>query len=180
MPNAHEKPQQPPRENNFVVWLKNNKLVAFLLLLIIIGGIYAIIRINQSERQASRERHELVSRYESSIDSLYIEGMERTARAFTWAVRSELGRQNIEQVDQFFTNFIREQGIQRIMLVDPQTGDVILSTDRKDQGTYIEDRRVLEAQRVFSRQQDTIVQIISPVTGLDELIGILIFDVSLR
>lgn len=179
---GHKEPS-PEKKKGFMGWVQRNMLVTLLLILIIAGGIYALIRINaverqsrEIERQSITQRQELVSHYESSLDSLNIAGMERAVRTLSWAIRSEMSRQNLEQVDQFFSTFVNEQDVQRLRLIDPSTGEVILSTDRNDQNTRITLARILQAEEVFTIRQDSVAVVVSPIMGLSNRLGILVVD----
>lgn len=173
-------PNEPSGNNGnwFMKWVKNHMLITFLILIIIAGGLYLVIRMNINEKRASNERLELITQYETRIDSLWITGMQRTVQVFTWAIRSEMTRENMEQVNQFFTNFIHEPGVIRILLISPTNGNVILSTDRKDEGTRITDQDILQAERIFSVHSETVTRIVTPVMGLDTRLGILIVEVT--
>ncbi|MFO7977789.1 MAG: hypothetical protein R6U64_03950 [Bacteroidales bacterium] len=172
---GHKKPS-PKKKKGFMGWVQRNMVVTLLLILIIAGGIYALIRISAVERQSITQRQELITQYESSLDSLRIAGMERAVRTLSWAIRSEMSRQNLEQVDQFFSTFVNEQDVQRLRLIDPSTGDVILSTDRNDQNTRITQARILQAEEVFTIRQDSLAAVVSPIMGLSERLGILVVD----
>lgn len=166
----------PKKKKGFMGWVQRHALASLLLVLLIIGGIYALIRINAIERQSRTQQQEMVTQYENRLDSLKIAGMERAVRTLSWAIRSEMSRQNLEQVDQFFSTFINEPDVHRLRLIDPSTGDVILSTDRNDQNTRITQARILQAEEVFTIRQDSIAEIVSPIMGLSSRLGILVVD----
>lgn len=177
---------QPPRQlpearerkdNGFMQWVRHNKLATVLLILVIAIGLYALIRTNTLQRQAEREHQQLTESYEERIESLQVISMERTVRVFSWAVRSELVRQNMEQISQFFSMFIREQGVQRVMLVNHQDGSVMLSTDLKDEQLLIEDARILQAERVFTISNGASALVVTPVMGLDTRLAVLVVEV---
>ena len=165
--------QTETEEKGFMGWVKRNKLITFLLLLIILGGLFFLIRMNMMERDAAREKAALESHYEMQLDSLDTWGMERSARIFSWAVRSEMTRQNMEQVNQFFSNLIRDPRIAKIKLIHPADGRVILSTDQKDHGEIITEEQVVGAETTFSIPGEQTTRIITPVMGLDARIGVL-------
>jgi hypothetical protein len=181
--------------NGFWGWVKRNKLVSFLLLVIIIGGLFFIIRINLLQRDVSREKAALESHYEMLLDSLtlfvnetiavmenefeerlhnlHIAEMKRSTRILSWAVRSEMTRQNMEQVNLFFSNLIRDPRIVKIKLIHPADGRVILSTDQKDHGEIISEDRVVGAEVTFSIPGEETTVVVTPVMGLEARIGVL-------
>ncbi len=175
-------PKDPPagekKSNWFLRLLLNNKLVFFLILLIIAGAVYSFISIRLTERRAEGQRQELIRHYEEKTDSLYIAGLELTAKTFSWAVRSEMIRENMDQVDQFFSNLITQPEINKIKLINPANGEVLLSTDRKDRGRIIEEDRIIAAETTFvmSREQDRLI--IAPVMGLAARIGVLVIIIN--
>ncbi len=175
-------PKDPPagekKSNWFLRLLLNNKLVFFLILLIIAGAVYSFISIRLTERRAEGQRQELIRHYEEKTDSLYIAGLELTAKTFSWAVRSEMIRENMDQGDQFFSNLITQPEINKIKLINPANGEVLLSTDRKDRGRIIEEDPIIAAETTFvmSREQDRLI--IAPVMGLAARIGVLVIIIN--
>ncbi len=177
-PEPGEQPSEEKKPNWFWKLVWNNKLVFFLLILLIAGAVYSFTSIRLTERRAEKQRQELTRYYEEKTDSLYVAGLELTAKTFSWAVRSEMIRENMDQVDQFFSSLIAQPEIIKIKLVNPANGEVLLSTDRKDRGRTIEDNRIVAAESTFVMNRDEERLLVSPVMGLTARIGVLVIIVN--
>lgn len=163
------------KDESFIMrFIKKNIFALILILIIIIVFLYSIIRVNILERNHERETERLISEYEVKIDSLTIDNMKLTTRVFTWAVRSELIRQNKEQVDHFFSDFIREERVFKIKLIDPETHKVSLSTDKKDVGSIPDNIELFKVDELTVISEEDYTKFINPVMGLDRKVGILV------
>ena len=171
-----EKSEKVHANSRFMDFLIKNNTVISLVLVIFIILLWAVIKMNNMQKNAITEKQHLTEVYESQLESLSISSMELTAQVFSWAIRGEMLRQNMDQVNQFFSSFIQEPGITKIQLVDSGTAQIILSTDRKDEGTIIENTLILQAERTYHIAEENRVLIISPVMGLNARIGILVIE----
>lgn len=163
-------------QHKILTFVKKHWFVFVLIVVIIILLLWAVIKIRVVENRSLKEKEQLVNLYEISMDSLHLSNMELTAKVFSWAIRSEMTRQNMEQVNQFFSGFVKEPGIRKIQLIDPVSAMVLLSSDKKDEGTIVEDTLILEAEKTIHLSAETGEKIINPVMGLDSRIGVLVIE----
>ncbi len=166
------------KESKILTFLKKHWFVFFLIVVIITILLWAIIKIQIVEKRSLKEKEQLVNTYELKMDSLHLSNMELTAKVFSWAIRSEMTRQNMEQVNQFFSGFVKEPNIRRVQLIDPVTAKVLLSSDKKDEGTIIENSLILQAEKSVRIIGETGDLIINPVMGLDTRIGVLVIEIE--
>src|SRR5665648_488198 len=124
-------------ESKLLTFVKKHLLVFSLLAIIICIILGFMIKINIMERSSLAEKELLVNLYENKMDSLSLSDMELTSRVFSWAIRSEMTRQNLEQVNLFIKRLVKEPNISKIQLIDPATATVLLSSDKKEEGTII-------------------------------------------
>lgn len=172
--NKSEQSATKAKSSRFGGFLMNHKMVFFLLITLIVFVLWAFIKMYIMNNQFEKQTSELKTRYENKIDSLTALKLELTSKTFAWAVRSELIRDNKEQVNQFFTAFIKEPGIIKVEFVDAFTSRITLSTDKKDEGMVFEDPIALVTEKVIHLQNDSILTIYSPVMGLNNKLGSLI------
>jgi putative heme degradation protein len=170
---------QSPRKDGFFMRQFKNHTTSFLLVIVIfiIVG-WAVIKMYSMQNQSVKERHELTEEHEARIESLTISSMETTARIFSWAVRGEMIRENMDQVNQLFSSLIKEPGIQRIQIIDPVSAEIILSTDKNDEGKIIEDALILQTERTYHIVNEDNIVVFSPIMGLSSKIGVLLIEVS--
>lgn len=156
---------KPKKSTWKLIW--NNKLVFFLLLVLLVGAGWMAIKFFALKRSYEKQQELITKQF-----------AEETSKVFSWAVRAELLRDNREQVNQFFMNLIKEPGFKKIQLVDVANSKVLISTDKKDEGTAVADTSILNANQPRQFVNDDIMRSIVPVMGLDTRIGVLVIDRS--
>ncbi len=167
--------------NGFLHFLKNNIVAVLLVLILLSVLIWSAVRISTMEAEKTEivaksndERSELITKHESEIDSLQINNLESSSKIFSWSVRSELMRNNTENLNQLVNGFVRESGADLVQLIDPQTNMITLSSDKKFEGTEYPqkvDYALTEPQTI---REEGGIKIITPVMGLNNALGILI------
>ncbi|MDD3323278.1 MAG: hypothetical protein PHS59_17730 [Paludibacter sp.] len=168
---------QEKKESKFAAFILRHKMVFTLLVIIIILASWAFIKMAVMENRFEKQKALIITTYENKIDSLTLKHLELTSKVFSWAVRSELTRENKEQVNQFFLSFIQENNVKKVMFIDASTATISLSTDKKDEGKTINDLSLLPDQTI-SIDKDSTFEIISPVMGLNNKLGSLVIDYS--
>jgi len=168
-------PEPSKKKGFFRTFISRHTGVFVLLCLLIAVVIAGFIRIKLLERSFDKQQEALRVRYENKVDSLLQSDRLTTAKVFSWAVRGELIRDNRDQVNQYFMNFIKEPGVKKIKLIDPVSAKAIISTDKKEEGLVFADPAIF-TEEIAIRHHDSIIQIISPVMGLNEKIGILVIE----
>jgi hypothetical protein len=145
------------------VW--NHKLVFFLLLIIVVGAGWAAIKFFTLKRSFDKEKQEITSKF-----------VDETSKVFSWAIRSEMLRDNRDQVNQFFVDLVKEPGFRKIQFIDLKNSTVMISTDKKDEGTLVNDTVILNAIELRQMPNGDMIRSITPVMGLNSRIGILVID----
>ena len=145
------------------VW--NHKLVFFLLLVIIAGGGWGAIQYYTLKRSFNNEKQHITSMF-----------VDETSKVFSWAIRGEMVRENRDQVNQFFMHLVKEPGFKKIQLIDTNNSTVIVSTDKKDEGSTVADTTILNANVPKQITNNGLIRSITPVMGLNARIAVLVID----
>jgi hypothetical protein len=153
------------QKRSTLAYIWKHKLEFFLLLLLVIVLCWALINNISLKHNFKKEKQELTSKY-----------MGETSKIFSWAIRGELLRDNREQVNQFFMSLIKEPGFKRIQLVDAGNSKIIISTNKKDEGTLVSDTLITNANAQRQEINDGIIKSITPIMGLNSRIGILVIE----
>ncbi|MEP6262263.1 MAG: hypothetical protein ABJ092_11835 [Gillisia sp.] len=171
--------------NKLLDFFKRNFVAVLLAIILIIVLIWYSVKISADEKEFEKERTEmvtksknersaLITKYEEEKDSLQIKNLESASKIFSWSVRSELMRNNTENLNQLVNEFVRESGADLVQLIDPKTNKITLSSDKKFEGTdYTQkiDYALTEPQTLKDEEG---IKIITPVMGLNSALGILI------
>lgn len=166
------------KQNMFLSFILKHKFVFALLFVIIVMIIYHLILINSMVNKYDEKIKTLEREHVLQIDSIRIANLQQTIKVFSWAVRSEMNRNNLEEINNFFLTLIKEKGIRIINLVDPESARIILSTDKKNQGEQISDSQILNISSLKLLQREDKLFIVTPIMGLDRKSGILIVEIE--
>lgn len=163
--------------HKLVTFSKNNKAATVLSLLLLVVLIWFSIKLLINERNFNYEKTQLINQYKSTIDSLQINHLEFAARVFSWSVRSELLRNNTENLNQLLAIFVRESGADLVQIINPVDKLVLLSSDKKYEGNSYSGNLNLELNNSVVLEEGSDVKIITPVMGYNSRIGVLIVEI---
>ncbi|MFN3639468.1 MAG: hypothetical protein ACK4UK_00985, partial [Flavobacterium sp.] len=93
---------------------------------------------------------------------------------FSWSVRSELLRDNTENLNQLLTVFVQQSGADLVQIVHPTTNLVVISSDKKFEGSESTETELSSLTHTQVLSQENSVKIMTPVMGFNDTIGILI------
>ena len=150
-------------KEKIVGFFKNNKVATVLTVLLLVVFIWFSIKIRINEKNFNNEKTQLITQYESKIDSLQIKHLEFATEVFSWSVRSELLRNNTENLNQLLSIFVRQSGADLVQLVNPKDNIVLLSSDKKFEGTTLETTAFSNLTNTKVYTKEILVKIVSHV-----------------
>ena len=156
-------------------YIKTHKMVIFLVLVLIVFGAWAFIRMNVMNSKFEKQQTKLIENYEHRIDSINGVNLQTTSKVFAWAIRSELIRQNQDQVNQYFLTYIHEPKVLKISYIDNVSSKILISTDKKEEGTQYGGTEIAK-DSTFIQLKDSTFNVITPVMGLNQRLGTLVID----
>jgi hypothetical protein len=143
---------------------------------LIISVLWGVLKVNRLEKAHSNALEQINLDHQVQLDSMALVNASQVISSLTWAVRSEMTRDNMEQVNTYFIQLIKEPSIETIQLVDHSTGNVLLSTNKKDEGTVLKNEFILSVKAPISKLQDKRIISAAPVYGLSEQLGVLVIE----
>lgn len=155
---------------------QKHPLVFLLLGALLISILWGVLKVNRLEKAHTTAIEQINLDYQAKMDSIALINASQVISSLTWAVRSEMTRDNLEQVNTYFIQLIKEPSIESIQLIDHSSGKVLLSTNKKDEGTTVKDEFVLNAKEPISKIKDNQIQSVAPVFGLSQQLGILVIE----
>jgi len=167
-------------KDKLIIFMKNNKAAIFFALLLFIGFIWFSIKMHLSERNYNNEKTQIINQYESKIDSLQIKHLEFSTKVFSWSVRSELLRNNTENLNQLITVFVKESGVNLVQLINPNDKIILLSSDKKYEGNLYTGNLDLRIDDSVIKKEQDIVKLITPVMGFNNMIGVLVVELKIK
>ncbi len=170
--------KQSKFKEKLVAFFKNNKAATVLTVLLLVVFVWFSIKIRINEKKFNNEKTQLITQYESKIDSLKIKHLKFATEVFSWSVRSELLRNNTENLNQLLTVFVKESGADLVQLVNSEDKMVLLSSDKKFEGVSYSGLLNFEIKKTVVLEDGGVVKIITPVMGFNKMIGILIVELK--
>lgn len=194
MTEPYEEEQNLPQKRHPLAMLRETKLPLWvsllLIVLLVVVFIWSRVSIGAAEARLESERQEMTRQFESDRAALLARLEDFTARqdddaqrrfgtALAWAVRGELIRNNLDQVDQFFNEMVRMERVERVVLA-AQDGKILLSTDKRWQGG---DFSALYPAELLGTPQVSVLpgaegkkRVVVPVMGLSSRLGTVVMD----
>ena len=153
---------------------------AILVVLLLLGGAYGwqVWQMRGLERQFALEKSQLSTAQRQALDVQAKDLLRLAARPLAWAVRAELLRGNVSQVDDYFREFVRERGVNSVLLVAPD-GKIMLATNRKletQAADTVLPKAMLDAPDVTLEAAGNLLRLGVPVMGFDRRLGLLVID----
>lgn len=104
--------------------------------------------------------------------------LELTMKPLVWAVRSEMTRSNEEQVNQYFSQLVKEEKILEVILIDNDK-KILISSNKKNEGTtfmseYVD--TIMNSREMTMLGDSSKLMISAPVLSIDRRIGVLVVN----
>ena len=165
-------------ENQFVKFMKNHILSIILLLGLIVMFVWMTIENKSNLSQYETEKSAIITEYENRIDSLQTSQLMFATEVFSWSVRSELLRENSENLNQLLTVFVKKSGANMVQIIDPKNQIILLSSDKKLEGNVSEEYNLTALTKTELIKNDEMFKILSPVMGFNNTIGVLVVEMN--
>ena len=128
------------------------------------------------------ERALITQQAREYADKQYMREEERFGQVLSWAVRGELIRHNLDQIDQYMNEIVRMKDTERVVLIGEE-GQLLLSTDKRleeTKGTEIFPKEILNLQKITVKSDvDGRKLLVVPVMGLNKKIATLVVSYKL-
>lgn len=148
--------------------------IAMLLLLTI--WIWKNTEIKNIKSKAASDYQSLKELAIKGIISSKEEQLKLLAKPYVWAVRTEMMKGNINQVNLYALDLIKEKDLLRIAIAN-DSGIIVSSTDKKDEGksfTLIGKAAILTNDNTFVENAgDSVLTVVSPIMGFNSRLGTL-------
>lgn len=149
-----------------------------IIIVIFAWKIIAVSRVEANmNKQLEIERVLITQQAREYADQQYIKEEERFGQILSWAVRGELIRNNIDQIDQYLNEIVKMKDTERVVLIDDD-GKLLVSTDKRleeSNGTELFPREILNLQKITVKSDvDGKKILVVPVMGLNKKIATVI------
>jgi hypothetical protein len=148
------------------------RLIIILLLVIAVAGMYVWknVAVNRAKAQLTEKAGRIITDQNRMFLRLAVVPL-------VWAVRSEMIRENYDQINQYLKQFVKEQNMKEIVVAKPD-GAIVVATNKKFEGKPVTDifpASVLQENKLMvSSLENGDIMVASPVMGLSAKAGVLI------
>ncbi len=152
-------------------------IIALMIIIPLIVYLWKQSEIKNLKKKYETDITAITVKANSTIEENNKKNMENLTRVFSWAVRSEMLRSNLEQVDNYMTDLVKKADLKNISAVKTD-GIVVLSTDKKFEGSVYPGpvaNELTQINNVVTRTgENGDVISICPIMGLDNRMGTII------
>ncbi len=162
------------------------KYIVALVGVIVIIFAWKIIAVSKVEsdmgKKLENERVIITQQAREYADKQYLREEERFGQVLSWAVRGELIRNNIDQIDQYLSEIVKMKDTERVVLIG-DNGQLLVSTDKRleeAKGTEIFPKEILNLQKVTVKSDvDGRKILVVPIMGLNKKIATVVVSYKL-
>ncbi|WP_394808725.1 hypothetical protein [Nitrosomonas sp.] len=157
------------------------KYAVMLVGVIVVIFVWKTIAVSKVESDMAKklegERVLITQQAREYADQQYTKEEERFGQVLSWAVRGELIRQNIDQIDQYLSEIVKMKDTERVVLIDDD-GQLLVSTDKRleeTKGVELFPKEILSLQKITVKSDVEGKKIlVAPVMGLNKKIATIV------
>ena len=146
---------------------------------IIIGLIAILIVYFWKDYQAGKQVELIKNNATVQLRENNTEMLKLLSKPLIWSIRSEMLRGNLEQVNIYTNDMVKEKNFQFIYLISP-ADSMLISTDKKFQGQNAKgmfDENLLKTDSLIAvSNDDETITIFAPVMGYDSRLATLVYS----
>jgi hypothetical protein len=152
--------------------------IIIIVLLIAGAGLYFY-----QSYQLKNQRKNLTAQADSAIVNQNKAMLKLSAKPLVWAVRSEMLRNNLDEINVFNTDLVKEKNVLEISLLNAE-GKIINSTDKKIEGSMAkiagyEQYLKTDSVAVYDLNDST-SRLVAPIMGYQSKLGVLVLDYKIQ
>ncbi|MEO5889638.1 MAG: hypothetical protein ABIQ31_05260 [Ferruginibacter sp.] len=181
MENIENNPKDGADKNSFFSSAKSKIIVASGVIILLFAALWILKAIEIKKLEKENEKKETLLKQKANelllmSDYRYL---KLVAKPYVWAIRTEMMKANIEAVNLYANDMVKEKNFQTITVVD-EKGTVISSTNKKQEGkpyAAVGNAAYLNNDStIVTKIDENTLEISSPVMGFNKRIGTLIFN----
>lgn len=174
---ANEKTQQDKgkvAEKPTTPFWKKHFLKLFLVLLLAVSIVWGWVANNQLQKEHEEAITELKESHKEQITSMLKLKNKEVTQALALAVRSELIDENKDQVNQYFLQVLKQPSVSKLMLINHNSGEILISTNKKDEGTKFKMNDLVKAKDLKTVMNKGNWHTAAPIMGLNNQLAVIV------
>lgn len=130
-------------------------------------------------KQLASERALITQQAREHADRQYKQEEERFGQVLSWAVRSELIRNNLDQIGLYLNDIVKQLNANRIVLIS-ESGELLVSTDKRLEdvkGGDLYSKDVINEHKITIKSDvDGKKLLIAPISDFNKRIAVLVIS----
>lgn len=155
-------------------------IMAGIIIFVFAWKVIAVNKVeSDAEKQIASERTLITQQAREEADRQYKKEEERFAQVLSWAVRSELIRNNIDQVGLYLNDIVKQLNAERIDLIG-EKGELLVSTDKRLEdvkGGDLYPKEIINEHKVAIKTDANGKRlVVAPVSDFNKRIAVLVIS----
>lgn len=155
-------------------------IMAGIIIFVFAWKVIAVNKVeSDAEKQIASERTLITQQAREQADRQYKKEEERFAQVLSWAVRSELIRNNIDQVGLYLNDIVKQLNAERIDLIG-EKGELLVSTDKRLEdvkGGDLYPKEIINEHKVAIKTDANGKRlVVAPVSDFNKRIAVLVIS----
>jgi hypothetical protein len=151
-------------------------LIKVIIGVLIIGNVWFIVKNKINNNRHENEKQEMITAFELKLAENTKKQLELVTKTFVWSIRSEMIRDNYDQVGLYFNQLVKEDDrVTEIIAID-QKGRMVVSTNKRYEGKAFKslyNETILQSNDVNITHDGDVFTIVAPILALNSKIGTL-------
>ena len=182
-PESRTTHHRKPGSNNSLVANKKLLVTIAVAVVLLIGiWIWKAVQISNLKKEAGKASQALKEQARQEVAQAHRMHLELLAKPYVWAVRTELMRGNINQLNLYANDMVKQRNFQRIAIANNK-GLIIASTNKKDEGrpfsTIGTDAALTSDTTSVTIDSDSLIVMTSPIMGFNDRLGTLLIKYTI-
>src|SRR5690554_6390664 len=157
---------------------KRHFLSLFLLTLLIVSVAWGYFANRSTVSNYEKQITTLTQKHETELQRLKVEHIKQLSNTLALAVRSEMIAENMNQVNQYFLQTLKTFELEKAIVVDHNNGNVILSTNKKDDETVFVNKDLVDAKESMTKVYNNNTYAAILAIGLNSQLVVLILPMD--
>ncbi len=180
MNNIEENIEKSTGKTAFLASTRNKILVAVIVVVALIATIWIwkAIEISSLKKDRDEKIQAMQKQSEEQLLQTQMNDLMLLAKPYVWAIRTEMMKGNIDAVNVYNNEMVKEKNFQSIIVTDNK-GFIVSSTDKKLEGkdySTIGKAAYLTINETTVTSSGKLITVASPVMGFNNRVGTLVIN----
>lgn len=164
--------------NNKKPFWKRHFLKLFLLLLLFVSIGWGYFGKRMAVSDYKEQLEVMKENHKAELTNMKEENIRRLSNTLALAVRSAMIDENRSQVALYFNQSLKTFKVEKFMLVDQNSGKVLLSTNKKDEEELFNEKALIKAKEATLHEFDGHKYVATPIMGLNKQLAVLVIQLN--